>query len=326
MRTRSRYGGRGVAAAVAIGLLAAACSSHGQSTDMSEPRLLPPAAYRALGDGTLYLLLGEPISANLWQANVALSRARQITFNAPGYGVSNFTASPAGIVLGDAASGVDVPELLRGRRLEQIGDGVGDPPVIAADGQIAMEYPSDGAKTGPGSLNRLVVGVGPNGPFRTIYSSRNRDPIPAAWGPDGMLAAVLSPLRGVSRVLIFNNRRQLKFTFGMRLGYYFSLQWGQAAYGIALTGSSGGGQVILNARGRTLARLPPGWFAQCWNPSGTALLMSLGSVVAQGSRSSQLGLWRPSQPDRVQPLGAIAVGPLVECSWLSRPARGGQPS
>lgn len=322
---RSRLPGSCRLLAAAVAMLLTACSTSGRTAGerASGPSLLPSGASRALGGGTLYLLVGDPVSANLWQVDLDANRIQPLTHNPAGYGVSNFTASAAGIVLGDARSGLDVPEIMVAGRPRQIGDGDGDPPVISPAGEISMELPSDGSKSGPWSVNRLVLAPGPDGPFLTLYRSRRLDPIPGAFGPGGQLAVLLSPQAGLSRLLIFDRHGRLRRKYQPHLRGYLNLVWGPAAYGIAVSNDGIGEGEVVSADGRTIARLPSGWFPQCWSPSGKVLLMSEGSVVENGSRASEIGLWRPGDPDRVQRLGAIPAGPLVQCSWLARPAPGG---
>lgn len=123
---------------------------------------------------------------------------------------------------------------------------------------------------------------------------------------------------------------------------------GQIAYELDPPGSGAGVYRILlrdsfTAPPRTIFRESQfralGLFG--WSPDGKELLIwespennaytkyvaitTGGRVVWQFTKSGQpheLGLWRLSAPSRVQDLGALPLGGLLECQWLSRPAAG----
>jgi hypothetical protein len=65
----------------------------------------------------------------------ACEKVSQLTHNPEQDGISNFSASSAGLVMGDAASSVDVLDRLWHGKAIQIGDGSGDDPVINNAGQ-----------------------------------------------------------------------------------------------------------------------------------------------------------------------------------------------
>ncbi len=66
------------------------------------PVALPPGAAAILGRGTLYLDAGNStFSTNLWRISLPSGQAAQLTRNPRQDGISNFSASPAGLVMGD---------------------------------------------------------------------------------------------------------------------------------------------------------------------------------------------------------------------------------
>ena len=100
--------------------------------------------------------------------------------------MSNFDASPAGLVMGDARSSVDVLAALEHRKVVQIGDGVGDGPVISASGQIAYEIDAAPPYKGQWRYYRIVLRDGITGPPRTIYAERRYGNLGLVnWSPDG---------------------------------------------------------------------------------------------------------------------------------------------
>lgn len=89
-----------------------------------------------------------------------------------------------------------------------------------------------------------------------------------------------------------------------------------AAAGLSLgNGMFGPGpNQVLTLSGKVKYSIPGGWEPFCWNPAG--------AEVIAFRHPDDLGLWRLSAPGRVQDLGALPLGGLLECQWLSRPAAG----
>jgi hypothetical protein len=314
---RWRHGVTAAACAAAMAL--AGCSSGSKPhSDPAGSAVLPAGARAALGAGTLYLLLGPATSANLWQVSLETGRTRQLTFNRNDYGVSNFSASPAGLVLGDASSGVDQVEIMRQDRPQLLGGGIGDSPQISGAGQIAVAVGSeDGVQRGPWSRDRVLLWTTPAARYRTIYQASPNNLMTVAWNPAGtQILLINEPGNSTARTPLFTASaqgqtvRQLASVPGVPNIY----AWGR--YGLAVgylqhTGSS----EILSPSGRVLTRLPGAWVPACWNPSGSALLVMSPS-------QQRIGLWRPARPGTVQDLGTLPAGALQECSWATRPAAG----
>ena len=176
-----------VVAACVVAAVLTSCTGAGGNAAGLRARALPPGAARLLGQGSLYLLAGaDPISANLWRVDLPSGRSTQLTFNPRQDGVSNFDASPAGLVMGDARTSVDVLDALAHRKVVQIGDGVGDAPQISASGQVAYEIDAAPPYKGEWKYYRIVLRDGITGAPRTIYRERRYGSLKlAGWSPDG---------------------------------------------------------------------------------------------------------------------------------------------
>ena len=112
--------------------------------------------------------------------------ALPISFNPPEDGVSNFDASPAGLVLGDARTTVDLAEVMRGGKPRLLGGGIGDSPQISDAGQIVdLASAEQGVSRGPWSRDRLLLWDRPSGPYRTIYQAKPGNRGTIAWNPVG---------------------------------------------------------------------------------------------------------------------------------------------
>src|ERR1019366_7368541 len=84
----------------------------------------PTAIFEKLKSGTLYLILGDPGSGVVWRVDLASGRSDQLTHPEPQYGASTLSASPAGLVLADASSGIDVVSVYRaGKSIDLAGHG-----------------------------------------------------------------------------------------------------------------------------------------------------------------------------------------------------------
>jgi hypothetical protein len=311
---------RGVTAAACAAAMALAGCSPGSKphSDPAGGAVLPARARAALGAGTLYLLLGPATSANLWQVSLVTGRTRQLTFNRNDYGVSNFSASPAGLVLGDASSGVDQVEIMRHDRPQPLGGGIGDSPQISGAGQIAVGVSSeDGVRRGPWSRDRVLLWATPAAPYRTIYQASPNNLMTVAWNPAGtQILLINEPDNNTGRTPLFTASAQGQTVrqLGTVPGVPSIYAWGR--YGLAVGYlQPAGASEILSPSGRVLTRLPGGWVPACWNPSGSALLVMTPS-------QQRIGLWRPARPGTVQDLGALPGRALQECSWATRPAVG----
>ena len=109
---------------------------------------LPASTARQLPDGAFYLLAGRDLgSLNVWEVTPD-GRERLLTRGRPGYGIDAFAASRAGIILAEAAGGVDNLARLTSRGpawLRPHGDGGallrGSSPDIRGDGTIGYVTP-----------------------------------------------------------------------------------------------------------------------------------------------------------------------------------------
>ena len=319
MRTGGRWRHQAAAAAACAALLGlAACSPGGKPSPPTDAAVLPGGAPAALGPGTLYLLLGnEDVSANLWRVDLPGGRACQLTFNPPEDGVSNFDASPAGLVLGDARTTVDLAEVMRGAKPRLLGGGIGDSPQINNVGQIVdLASAEQGVSHGPWSRDRLLLWDRPSGPYRTIYQAKPGNRVVVAWNPAGNRILLINGPddNAYTRLFIVSPRGQIMRPLATLPGAGPDLYaWG--SYGLAIGYLSSRPSEILSMSGRVKAILPEGWVPACWNPQGSKLL-----VITRNQR--RIGIWLPANPGRVQNLGALPGQAIQECSWTSRPAAG----
>jgi hypothetical protein len=302
-----------VACAALMGL--AGCSPGGAAARPAARRVLPAGAGAALGAGTLYLLLGNvAISANLWRVDLGSGRARQLTFNPPQYGVSNFSASTAGLVLGDARSGLDETEIMVRGRPRLLGGGAGDSPQINAAGQIVDAASAEqGVRHGPWSHDRLLYWASPSSPYQTIYQAPPENLASIAWNPAGTLILAVNGPDAYARLFAVNQHGRIVRRFLTVPGFPSGVAWGR--YGLAVGYQTARPSIVVGMSGRALARLPGGWIPQCWNPAGTKLLVTTRDL-------ERIGIWEPASPGEVQDLGRLPGGALQECSWTARPAPG----
>lgn len=316
-----RAGGRqwpGKVMAVACAALAgvAGCAPGDAGTHPARP-VLPARAATDLGAGTLYLLLGSAaISANLWRVDLGTGRVRQLTFNPPQYGVSNFSASTAGLVLGDARTGVDNTEIMVRGKPRLLSGGVGDSPQINATGQIIdVAFAEQGVRHGPWSHDRLLYWTTPSSPYRTIYQAPPANLISVAWNPAGtlMLTAGGPADEAHTRLFAVDKQGRIIRTFLTIPGPSDGLAWGR--YGLAVGYQIGNPSVVVSTSGQVLAKLPNGWIPGCWNPVSTRLLVT-------NRNRDRIGIWDPASPAQVRDLGRLPGGALRECAWTTRPAPG----
>jgi hypothetical protein len=188
---------------VAVLLLAAACSGVSVRTvgvgddaawSASGPLPMSPAMAKRLPAGTFYLAAGaNDISANIWEVS-STGRETQLTRNGHNFGISNFGASTAGVVMGDGAGGADVLAALTAKGPMELRDGGdGDAPAINAAGQICYVR-TIFDKDGNTAYQELIVRNSLNGPGRVVYKIKVSDNVAGLltpqWGPDGSIAVV----------------------------------------------------------------------------------------------------------------------------------------
>jgi hypothetical protein len=308
-----------LAAAVCACLVAVVSCAAAGGPSASRPHALPPGVAGLLGSGTLYLLAGPgPFSANLWRVQLPSGATRELTFNPPEYGVSNFSASAAGLVMGDARTGVDLVDALRHGKLVPMEGGVGDDPQINAAGQVAFLISSGPPNKGVWAENRVALQRSISAPYRTILASTKYAVVaPDSWSPDGqeILISENPENNSFTRMLIVSPDGRVQRTLPILAGDPDNILWGRAGVAIGWTTSSGPNEVI-SLSGKLAYPIPSGWVPMCWNPAGTELL------VGRGSGQHELGLWRLSAPGGVQALGGLRLGGLLQCDWIARPAAG----
>jgi hypothetical protein len=277
MRAGGRWRQQVAAAAACAALLGlAACSPGGKPSPPAGTAVLPAGAPAALGPGTVYLLLGnQNVSANLWRVDMPGGRARQLTFNPPEDGVSNFNASPAGLVLGDARTTVDLAEVMRGAKPRLLGGGIGDSPQISDAGQIAdLASAEQGVSHGPWSRDRLLLWDRPSGPYRTIYQAKPGNRGTIAWNPAGNRILLINGPddNAYTRLFIVSPRGQIMRTL-VTLPGAGPEEYAWGPYGLAIGYLSSRPSKILSMSGRVRTICPKGGCqpagtlraASCWS-------------------------------------------------------------
>jgi hypothetical protein len=309
---RTKYAGiRGAALLCTLAILTSCSGADGSAA--GAPAALPQGAAAILGSGTLYLDAGNSaFSTNLWRIDLPSGQATQLTDNPEQDGISNFSASPAGLVMGDAASSVDVLDRLWHGKAIQIGDGSGNAPVINSAGQVAYELDPPGSG---GGVYRILLRDSITASPRTIFRETKFEDLGIfGWSPDG------------KELLIWESPENNAYTkyvaisAGGRVVWQFTksgegdVSWAVAGLSLGNGTFGPGPNEILSLSGKVKYTIPGGWEPFCWNPAATEMIVF--------RRPHELGLWRLSAPGRVQDLGALPLGGLLECQWLPRPAAG----
>jgi hypothetical protein len=286
----------------------------------SAPLPLSPAMAKRLPAGTFYLLAGtNNISSNIWKVS-STGTETQLTHNGRNFGISNFSASAAGIAMGDGAGGGDVLAALTAKRpIELKNGGDGDGPAINAAGQICYAKTIDDKNANP-AYQELIVRTSLNGPARVRYKVKVSDNVAGllenAWGPNGSIVALVGghypgrPGPESELVTVSKTGKVTRVRTGVdaRLG---NVVWSEHGGGIAVGVTSGRGKVIYSATRQY--SLPAGWFPMSWSPAGSRLLVS--------NSKRQLGLWSPAKPQSVSVIAATAKSVFGEVIWLPRPAK-----
>ena len=273
---------------------------------------LPRAIAKRLPAGIFYLLAGtNPASYNLWEV-VNTGNEIELTHNSEGYGISAFGASPAGIVMADAANGYDQLARLTANGVSFLKDGSGSTPAINSAGQICYSLSPDGNKQ---PYFELVLKDSLSATGRVIYRQK-ADIVSNVWGPGNAIAMVVGGhypgTTGPTPRLVIQKAGTSR-TVATGLGKDLSdVIWGTKAAGLALGTWSGTGRVIYG-HGKQYT-LPHGWNPAAWNASGTLLLV--------WGPSKKIGLWSPLRPQAIQVIGTISKGVTIgQSAWLNRPAK-----
>jgi hypothetical protein len=285
---------------------------------LAEPHGAPlsGAVARRLPAGYFYVLAGSYSnsgSGNVWEVTRS-GRETELTHNSAGYGISSFDASPAGIVMADAASSIDVLARLTSKGVQFLRGVHGGDPHIDNAGRIVYDLSPADTSQPDEIITRKAFTAAPHVLYRQVASL-----IVAGWGPDGQIA-VLSGTHpphtagGTPKLLIIGpggKATSMPDGFGSRLS---NATWGPGARDIATSTWTGQGMVL---EGRHQVRLPSGWFPAAWNAAGTELL-----VWSTGTPGS-IGLWSTAHPRTVVRIGALPGGGVSdnEIVWLAKPAR-----
>jgi hypothetical protein len=275
----------------------------------------PSNAYDKLHDGTLYLLVGDPGSGNLWQIDISTHIARKVTNNRSSYGVSWISASPAGVVMADASKGVDELATLQAGVVKTLPEGHVFTPAISQDGNIAyIQIPDTVNHIGPDTW-RLTLRPTSGHSDQILYQQAAPELGSLAWGANGQVATVSAPGhtygKNTPELLVIDPTGKIAHRLRPDIGDLGIIAWTANAPGIAVTGIAGTSEIITIDGKET--KLPNGWAPGCWSPDGTALLVI---------RNKELGLWHSATPTQVDDLGAMSAGTVQQCSWLSKAAAG----
>jgi WD40 repeat protein len=278
--------------AVGLGCLSS-CTRQPAHSDGSTSTIVKPAkgsplptpTLRRLPPGIFYLTAGTSnTSFNLW--SVTKSNEVERTHNKSGFGISGFAASSGGVVMDDAASGVDqLAELTsNGSRVSSLFYELGD---IDPRGRILYIE----VHTRP--TTSFILGVEPRfGAPGTVVRQQPQPMLDAQWGPNGEIALLSgthppgSPGRSPTLLLLKGS----KTTSLAIKSDVSSITWSPVAPAIAVGSWDGSGE-LLYPNGYRL-QLPAGWFPLSWSPSGRSLLV-------RGSADGALGVWSYESPKTI---------------------------
>ncbi|HEV2376483.1 MAG TPA: hypothetical protein VGS19_30460 [Streptosporangiaceae bacterium] len=313
-------------AALLMGALVAAlasCTGQGHAA-APRPRVAPVLArlLAAMGDTTMYLLAGPEASANVYMLNHANPQGLRLTSNPSGFGISWISASPAGLLLGDARTSIDVTSIYRDHRSQPLPAGQTGAGAISPTGTIAYAaIPGNASGTGA-STWRIELTTANGASSRVVYRQPAPDLGLMAWGSGNQLAVISSACHGRSQVLILDSSGRVRARLNPSLATttFCLLAWNTRAPGLAIgyhpgldiTGTGVASELITLSGHQTL--MPYGWLPMCWSPDGTSLLVARGLTI---------GLWHLNDPAQVRVLGSTGrAGPLSGCAWLTKPAVG----
>jgi hypothetical protein len=239
--------------------------------------------------------------------------ARELTHNPEHFGISDFDASPAGIVVADpVGGGVDqLARLIAGGSTMPLNSGNGGHALAAAisgTGTIAF-------LTAPyrGSPWRIGLKVSFSAVPTWIYASTSASgPSQPSFGP-GLLLAVVDPTQGSNpppKVLIRGGKRWRQVRTSVVNGN--SIVMSPRGNETLLT-TNGNRSCVLNAVTGTVHWLPRGWFGMAWSPNGRQI------IAAKGS---ELGLAQASDPGAMDSIGNFESGfGAAQIVWLTRPSQ-----
>lgn len=294
----------------------AAVGCHASQAGQPAAGPVPRDVARRLPAGVFYVQAGpDDNSLNLWQVSNT-GCERQLT-HIRRFGVSDFGASRAGVILSVAPTGVDQLARLGPHGPVLLPDGAVSTVGIDPAGRVVYIRPP----TGPGRKNvfQVVVKKSYRSAGHVIYQQK-ASLIGCEWGPKRHIVTISAAdanEHGPDRLLDIGPKGQVReVRTGMpNLG---AVWWGKIAPGIAVTAAwrppAGGPAELIRPDGTT-KRLPEGWHPAGWNPAGTKLLV-------WGTRNKALGIWDPAEPGRVLRIGSLPRKVFfAKIVWLAKPAR-----
>ncbi len=179
-------------------------------------------------------------------------------------------------------------------------------------GQIAYELDPPGSGAG---VYRILLRDSSTAPPRTIFRETRFGSLGiSGWSPDGRELLILeSPDSGAyTKYVAITTVGQVVWQFTKNGDG--DVRW--AAAGLSLgNGMFGPGpNEILSPSGKVEYTIPGGWEPFCWNPS-----RHRGDRLPAPARASACGGW--PHPGRVQDLGTLPLGGLLECPVALPPRR-----
>jgi hypothetical protein len=283
------------------------------------PLPVPRTALQHLPPGVFYILSAQHLNElNLWELTPSGTET-QLTHNPPGYEIDGFGASQAGIIVADSLHLAD--QLARWTSQGPVwlhppgnpgGYINGAVPDIRADGELTYELPP-GNVTGTHSKDFTIwTKRSFTGPGKIIYWGR-MDPGSSFFGPGGKIA-VVGPGGGTVKgqvpavAFISPDGSARKFITPMQ-GDMLPV-WGEQAPAVAVPLWQGSAELVFPNGERK--QLPVGWIPLTWDPTGTRLLVLLGTT---------LGIWSLKTPGTVTALAKISPGfQIEEARWLTKQA------
>jgi hypothetical protein len=308
---RDRNRARHAAVAVAGVLVASVCSAS--SPAIAGPSVTTPGGKTT---GVVYLMSGaNSATLNVSSWELATGKISPVTKFRPIFGsdASYFGASAAGIVMEEASTGVDRSVRLSHGRLVPFPT---SPlvrymaPSIRADGELAflrLVYAKI-TDDSPAAF-QLVVRHGWNGKDRVVFSSREGDFSPGAFGPHDQLAFTVSTKTGsiVHVVNLATFKQSTRHIAARSTG----VVWGPHASRIAIYVDSRHSLLESPSTGRVTA-VAVGWTPLAFSPDGHTLLVARGLT--------ELSTVPVARPSVVGPSVHTDGSVVYQAVWLAKAA------
>jgi hypothetical protein len=263
---------------------------------------------RELPAGVWYVLAGpNDQSANLWRLSRSAGQTEMTHNNKKDDGIDAISATEAGIVVANAASGQDTLDHVTRRGLEKIPGGHGYVPIITKDGRVMFAVPDSPtyyiksditteSKSRTVYSQRQLIGTIQSGPKDEIVFDSNPH-LPGPGGPQQV-----REVTGVHQYRVIPTG----------VSDPSNVSWSADAVGLAIDSYTKRGVVVMS-RSHLRWSIPRGWQSVSWSPNGREL------VVLRGR---QIGVWPPGHAQQVHVVGSVPPGTtLIQASWLQTPAR-----